>query len=74
MSEPPKWWLQVLRHLPQGGGVCKLTVRDQAERLHGFRTPSGDKCLFFKARPPGCWTHRTIVLNTRTPVMEWWSV
>jgi hypothetical protein len=35
---PPGWWLQVLRHLPQGGGVCRLTVRDQAERLHGFRT------------------------------------
>jgi hypothetical protein len=30
--------------------------------------------MFFKAGPPGCWTHMTIVLNTRTPVMEWWSV
>jgi hypothetical protein len=39
MLGPPGWWLQVLRHLPQGGGVCRLTVRDQAERLHGFRTP-----------------------------------
>jgi hypothetical protein len=47
---------------------------DQAERLHGFRTPSGDKCPFFRAGPPGCWTHRTIVLNTRTPITEWWSV
>jgi hypothetical protein len=36
---PPGWWLQVLRHLPQGGGVCRLTVRDQAERLHGFGPP-----------------------------------
>jgi hypothetical protein len=49
-------------------------VRDQAERLHGFQTPPGDKCPFFKGGPPGCWTHRTIVPNTRAPVMEWWSV
>jgi hypothetical protein len=21
--------------------------------------------MFFKAGPPGCWTHRTVVLNTR---------
>jgi hypothetical protein len=39
VSEPPRWWLQVLRHLPQGGGVCRLTIRDLAERLHGSRTP-----------------------------------
>jgi hypothetical protein len=71
---PPGWWLQVLRHLPQGGGVCRLTVRDQAERLHGFLTPPGDKCPFFRAGPLGCWTHRTIVLNTSTPATEWWSV
>jgi hypothetical protein len=30
--------------------------------------------MFFKTGPPVRWTHRTIVLNTRTPVMEWWSV
>jgi hypothetical protein len=36
---PPGWWLQVLGHLPQGVGVCRLTLRDQAERLHGFQTP-----------------------------------
>jgi hypothetical protein len=30
--------------------------------------------MFFKTGPPVRWTHRTIVLSTRTPVMEWWSV
>jgi hypothetical protein len=45
-------------------------------RLSGYMVsgPPGDKCPFFGAGPPGCWTHRTIVLNTRTPVTEWWSV
>jgi hypothetical protein len=71
---PPRWWLQVLRHPPQGGGVCRPTVQDLAERLHGFRTPLGDKCLFFKAGPLGCWVHRTLVLNTRTLTTGWWSV
>jgi hypothetical protein len=41
-------------------------VQDLAERLHGFRIPLGDECLFFKAGPLGCWVHRTLVLNTRT--------
>jgi hypothetical protein len=50
------------------------TAQDLTERLHGFQTPPRDKCLFFKAGPPGCWMHRTIVLNTRTLVMVWWSV
>jgi hypothetical protein len=30
--------------------------------------------MFFKIGPLVRWTHRTIVLNTRTPIMEWWSV
>jgi hypothetical protein len=36
--------------------------------------PPGDKCLLFKAGPLGYWTLKTIVLNTRAPVIEWWSV
>jgi hypothetical protein len=30
--------------------------------------------MFFETGPLVRWTHRTIVLNTRTPVMERWSV
>jgi hypothetical protein len=28
----------------------------------------------FWSRTPGCWTHRTIVPNTKALVTEWWAV
>jgi hypothetical protein len=30
---------QILGHPSQSGGVCRLTVRDQAKRLHGSEPP-----------------------------------
>jgi hypothetical protein len=58
----------------QSGGACRPTVRNQAERLHGFRTTPGDKCPFSSSGPQVARSTGLIALNTRVPVTERWSV
>jgi hypothetical protein len=41
VSGPPGPRFQILGHLSQSGGVCRLTVRDQAKRLHDSGPPQG---------------------------------
>jgi hypothetical protein len=36
---PPGPRFQILGHPSQSGGACRLTLRNQAKRLHGFGPP-----------------------------------
>jgi hypothetical protein len=45
-------------------------------RLSGYSAPDHPRrqVSILYSRTLGCRTHRTIALNTRVPVTEWWSV
>jgi hypothetical protein len=38
---PPESQFQILGHPSQSGGACRLTVQDQANRLHDSESPKG---------------------------------
>jgi hypothetical protein len=59
---PPEPHFQILGHPLQSGGSCRLTVRDQAKRLHGSGPP---QCL---EPDPRFLDHKAIVPNTKIPV------
>jgi hypothetical protein len=41
VSGPPESQFHILGHPSQSGGECRLTVWDQAKRLHGSGPPQG---------------------------------
>jgi hypothetical protein len=66
----PDPWMVVLGtrslgHLLQSGEVCRPTVRNQAERLHGLQTTPGDKCPFSSFGPQVAGPTGLISPNTR---------
>jgi hypothetical protein len=53
--------------------VCRPTVRDQAERLHGSGPPQEASVFFPSSGPQAVGRTGLIALSTRVPVTEWWS-